>query len=118
MRKLAGGQFYSSTLITEGSGRSVVAGLTANREHVMLWLDELTAQLAEWRQALTDGKEDEVAAAIDDGLVAGEKWLEASILGRWEEEREAPPMPTSSGMFRDLFGFSKWRLPPPGQKRK
>ena len=89
MRKLAGGQFYSSTLITEGNGRSVVAGLTANREHVMLWLDELTARLAEWRQALTDGKEDAVAAAIDDGLAAGEKWMEANILGRWEEERES-----------------------------
>ena len=81
MRKLAGGQFYSSTLITEGNGRSVVAGLTANREHVMLWLDELTARLAEWRQALTDGKEDALAAAIDDGLVAGEKWMEANITG-------------------------------------
>ena len=118
MRKLAGGQFYSSTLITEGNGRSVVAGLTANREHVMLWLDELTARLAEWRQALTDGKEDAVAAAIDDGLAAGEKWMEANILGRWEEERESPPMPTSGGVFRDLFGFGKWRIPPPGQKRK
>ena len=78
----------------------------------------LTARLAEWRQALTDGKEDALAAAIDDGLVAGEKWMEANILGRWEEERESPPMPTSSGMFRDLFGFGKWRIPPPGQKRK
>ena len=62
--------------------------------------------------------EDAVAAAIDDGLAAGEKWMEATILGRWEEEREAPPMPTSGGMFRDLFGFGKWRIPPPGQKRK
>jgi len=118
MRKLAGSQFYTSTLITEGNGRSVVTSLTANREHVMLWLDELTARLDEWRQALADGKEEAVAAAIDDGLAAGERWMEANILGRWEEEREAPPMPTSSGMFRDLFGFGKWRIPPSGQKRK
>jgi prephenate dehydrogenase len=118
MRKLAGGQFYSSTLITEGNGRSVVAGLTTNREHVMLWLDALTSRLAEWRQALIDGKEDTVAAAIDDGLVAGEKWIEANILGRWEEARESPPMPTSGGVIRDLFGFRKWQIAPPGQKRK
>jgi prephenate dehydrogenase len=118
MRKLAGGQFYSSTLITDGNGRSVVAGLTANREHVMLWLDELVARLAEWRQALTDGKEDALAVAVDDGLVAGEKWMEANITGRWEEERESPPMPTSGGVFRDLFGFRKWQIAPPGQKRK
>ncbi len=118
MRKLAGGQFYSSTLITEGSGRSVVAGLTANREHTMLWLDALTARLAEWRQALVDGEEEALAATIDEGLTAGEKWMEDSITGRWEEARESPPLPTSSGMFRDLFAFGKWRIPPPGQKRK
>ena len=118
MRKLAGSQFYTSTLITEGNGRSVVTGLTSNREHVMLWLDALTARLDEWRQALADGEEEAVAAAIDDGLAEGEKWMEANVLGRWEEERDSPPMPMSSGMFRDLFGFGKWRIPPSGQKRK
>ena len=52
------------------------------------------------------------------GLAEGEKWMEANVLGRWEEERDSPPMPMSSGMFRDLFGFGKWRIPPSGQKRK
>jgi prephenate dehydrogenase len=118
MRKVAGSQFYTSTLITEGNGRSVAAGLAANREYVMLWLDELAARLAQWRQALADGKEETVAAAIDEGLASREKWMEAQVLGRWEEERESPPMPTSSGMFRDLFSFGKWRIPSPGQKRK
>jgi hypothetical protein len=85
---------------------------------VMPWLDELTARLAEWRQALGDGKEGAIAAAIDDGLTAREKWMEANVLGRWEEDRESSPMPTSGGVFRDLFGFGKWRIPSPGQKRK
>ena len=59
-----------------------------------------------------------MAAAVDDGLAAGEKWMEAGITGRWEEDRESPPMPTSGGVIRDLFGFRKWQIPPPGQKRK
>jgi prephenate dehydrogenase len=118
MRKVAGSQFYTSTLITEGNGRSVVTGLTANRAHVMLWLDALTARLDEWRQALANGEEEALAAAINEDMVAGEKWMEAHVLGRWEEARDAPPLPTSPGMFRDLFGFGKWRIPPSGQKRK
>jgi prephenate dehydrogenase len=118
MRKVAGAQFYTSTLITEGNGRSVAAGLAANREQVMRWLDELTVRLDEWRQALADGKDEAVVAAIDDGVTARERWIEASILGRWNEEQTSPPMPSSGGMFRDMFGFGKWRIPPPGQKRK
>lgn len=118
MRKLAGSQFYTSTLITQGNGRSVVTGLTANREHVLFWLDELTARLDEWRQALANGEEDALAKSFDAGQAASERWLEANVLGRWEEIPETPPLPSSSGMFRDLFGFGKWRIPPSGQKRK
>ena len=115
MRKLAGGQFYSSTLITEGNGRSVVAGLTANREHVMLWLDELTSRLAEWRQVLTDGKEDALAAAIDDGLAAGEKWMEASITGRWEEERDARRCPRPAACSTICSASASGASHPPGR---
>ena len=115
MRKLAGGQFYSSTLITEGNGRSVVAGLTANREHVMLWLDELTARLAEWRQALTDGKEDAVAAAIDDGLAAGEKWMEANIraAGRRSANPRRCPRPAACSAICSASASGRYR--PPGR---
>ena len=30
-------------------------------------------------------------------------------MGRWEAEHDTPPMPTSAGVFRDLFGFRKWQ---------
>lgn len=118
MRKVAGSQFYTSTLITEGNGRSVVAALAANREHVMLWLDELMARLDTWRQVLADGADDAMAAAIDESLAARTQWMAANIRGRWDEELESPSMPTSGGMFREMFGFSRWRVPPSGQKRK
>lgn len=118
MRKLAGSQFYTSTLITEGDGKSVAAGLVANREHVMLWLDEFMARLDEWRQWLADGKEEAVAKAVHGGLVEGEKWMSAYLRSNWDETPDAPPLPSSGTMFRDLFGFGKWRTPPDRAKGK
>jgi prephenate dehydrogenase len=118
MRKLAGSQFYTSTLITEGNGKSVVAGLVANREHVMLLLDELMARLDEWRQLLADDKEEAVAKAIDGGLAEGQKWMSAYLRGSWDESQDTPPLPSSGTMFRDLFGFGKWRTPADRAKGK
>ncbi len=118
MRKLAGSQFYTSTLITEGDGKSVAAGLAANREHVMIWLDEFMARLDEWRQLLADGKEEVIAKAIDDGLAVGQKWMSAYLRSNWDESQDAASMPTSGTMFRDLFGFGKWRTPTDRAKGK
>ena len=75
------------------------------------------ARLAEWRQALTDGKEDALAAAIDDGLVAGEKWMEANI--RAAGRRSATP--ADAHVRRHVprsVRLPQVADPPPGQKRK
>ena len=117
MRKLAGNQFYAGTSITESQGKSVVAGLTANREYVLRWLDELQATLGEWRQALTEGQPETVAKAFDGARTEGERWVSAHLRGNWDETPESA-MPTSGSMFRDLFGFGKWRAAPDRGKKK
>jgi len=116
MRKLAGSQFYISTLIAEGNGKSVVSGLVSNRDHIMRWLDALEARLGEWRQALSDGHEEAVVKALDAGLIEGQKWVQASLRGVWDEVTDTASLPTSSSMWRDLFGFGKWRTGPDKSK--
>lgn len=118
MRKLAGSQFYTSSLITEGEGKSVVTGLAANREHVLVWLDEYMARLDALRQWLAEDQQETMVKTIDDGLAEGQRWMAAYLSGSWDENPDAPPMPTPGGVFRDLFGFGKWRAAPKGAKGK
>jgi prephenate dehydrogenase len=118
MRKLAGNQFYTSTFLTEGNGRSVATGLAANRENLLHWLDVLAARLDEWRQALSEGQEEELAKTFEAAQVEGNKWISANLRGNWDESQDTPPLPTSSTMFRDLFGFGKWRGAPDRGKKK
>ena len=118
MRKLAGNQFYTSTLLTEGDSKSVVTGLAANREYLVHWLDVLGARLDEWRQALAEGQEEVLVKTFDDARGEGDKWISANLRGNWDESPDAPPLPTSSSMFRDLLGFGKWRGAPDRGKKK
>lgn len=118
MRKVAGGQFYSSTLIAADSGKSAASGLLANREHLLRWVDALTAELGEWRQRLVTGDEAELAEELEQGLVTGRKWLAAYTRGTWDQAETGPEMPSSGGMFRDLLGFGRWKKPPEKEKRR
>lgn len=118
MRKIAGGQFYSSTLIAADSGKAAVSGLLANRDHLLRWIDTLTAELNEWRQRLAVGDETKLAEDLEQGLFVGRKWLADYNDGLWEQADTASPLPTSGGMFRDMLGFGRWRKPSEKEKRR
>ncbi len=107
MRKLAGSQFYSSTLLATGEGATAAAACVANREHVVRWLDRLIAELGEWRQSVADGNTEALTAAFDEGLTAGRQWLNAQASGNWNEQPVSAELPTSGSMMRQLIGFGR-----------
>jgi prephenate dehydrogenase len=104
MRKLAGSQFYSSTLIMAESGPSAADACVANRDNVLYWLDQLIAGLRAWRQNLADGDGEALAKAFDRGLEARHNWLRARSSGHWEETI-TPELPTSGMLMRSMIGF-------------
>ncbi len=118
MRKVAGSQFYSSTLIAADRGASAAAGLLANREHVLRWLDTLTVELDAWRQLLAGGDEEKLAEALEQGLFTGHKWFADYNEGLWEQRDAGPALPTTGGVFRDLLGFGRARKQAEKEKRR
>ena len=117
MRKLAGSQFYSSTLVTATDGRAVALAAAANRENTLRWLDTLIAELEDWRQQLAAGQEEELAKTIDKGLEAGQRWQGALTSGNWDEVPQADIV-TTGGYMRQLIGFGGMRTPAEKGKRK
>lgn len=118
MRKLAGGQFYSSSLITADDGKAAASSLLANREHLLRWLDMITAELGEWRQRLESADEEKLSETLEQGLFTGHKWLADYNEGLWDQREERPELPTSGGVFRNLFGFGRWGKTPAKEKRR
>ena len=103
MRKLAGNQYYASTLMLAGSGKDAIAGPRANREYVVHWLDALVEELSAYREQLLAEEPADFAADIDRGLAAGHGWLAASLSGNWDAEGPRPEVPTAGSAFRDMF---------------
>jgi prephenate dehydrogenase len=118
LRKVAGSQFYAGTWLTQGSGGTVAATLASNREQVAHWLDALIARLNEWRDLLAEGNEGVIAQAVNDGMSERQRWIQASLSGNWDEDLTAVSMPTAGGMWRDFFGFDRFRKAPDSTKRK
>lgn len=117
MRKLAGSQFYSSTLITAGDGHTVAGSLLANREQTLRSTDALIEKLAAWRDLLAGGDAEALAKQFDAVLAEGRQWVSAQTRGSWEEDPSAPELPTAKSIYRELIGFGKWRKPPERTKR-
>lgn len=103
MRKLAGNQYYASTLMLAESGKEALASPLANRENVLHWLDAAITELSAYREKLLTGETADLAADIDRGLDAGRRWLAASLSGNWDAERPGPEMATIGSTFRDMF---------------
>lgn len=111
MRKVAGGQFYTSTAMTADSGQVVAAGLLANREHLLYWLDAFVAEMTEWRRRLEAGDQQRLAEDLEQSLFTGRQWLADYTEGSWEREAPVMELPTARGMLRDMFGFGRGRKP-------
>jgi len=113
MRKLAGGQFYSSTLLFLDDGKATAAACVANRENTMRWLDALIAALGRWRELLAAGDEGQLAQAFDRGLTARHAWLRAQASGDWGEEVPPPEIPSTTARMGRLIGLGGLGKPGP-----
>lgn len=116
MRKLAGAQFFTGTQVMAGAGKEAAAGLIANRESLLRWIDVLMAELGAWRAQLQAGREEDLAAWLEEGLLAGRRWTSAYQRGVWDEA-EAAEMPTAGSSMRELF-LGRMRMPGEKPKRK
>lgn len=115
MRKLAGGQFYSSTLLLLDDGKATAAACMANRDNTVRWLDELIAALGRWRELLAAGDEGQLAQAFDRGLTARHAWLRAQASGNWGEETAPPEIPSTTARMGRLIGLGGlWK---PGSRK-
>jgi len=117
MRKLAGSQFYSSTLVTAEDGRAVADACLANSEQIIRWLDTLIDALGEWRQCLVDGDDEGLIEMIERGMEANREWMRAYTTGNWEEASLPAEMPTSGTFMRGLIGFGRLRKADSKKKR-
>lgn len=120
MRKLAGTQFYASTLITADDGKAAASACAANREHTVRWLDRLIGELDECRDLLAAGEDEKLADMIERGLEAGRKWLHAQARGDWEEPvMSAAEIPSSGSYLGQMIGMGAFRQrgPQPGGRQ-
>ena len=102
MRKLAGNQYFASTLLMAGSGKQVAAEALSNRENAVYWLDAVVAELTSYREQLLAGNTERLEEGVDRGLQAGEGWVNASLSGNWEIDG-LPPTPQVGMGMRELF---------------
>ncbi len=117
MRRLAAGQFYSSSLIMPPTGGAAAAASLANRTAVLHWLDAVTAQLDALRKAVADEDEAALTAQLDEALAARTGWLEAYHSGQWDR-MPMPELPTAGGMLRSMMGFGRPKRTPPAEPGK
>jgi prephenate dehydrogenase len=114
-RRLAGRRFARATE-TDASAAQLYGALTANRAALIQRLDQMQAELAEWRALLadesaTDGSVDDqkgkdpLLAALEEVVNARETWEAQAFLKRWEDAPTTGAAAESKGMFRQmLFG--------------
>ena len=112
VRKLAGSQFYVSTLIAAPDGSAAASACAANREQTVRWLDAFIAELGLWRERLAASEDEALAQAFDQGLEAGRKWVQAQAAGDWSETASLAEMPSTNTFMRGLIGFGSLRKPP------
>ena len=111
VRKVAGSQFYANTHLSSAEGKDAAAGLAANHEHLLRALDDLTAELAVWRGLIDAADEAAMAERYQGAMALRQGWLSAFERANWDEDPNAPPLPTSSTIWRDLIGFGRRRAP-------
>lgn len=118
LRKLAAGQYYSTSLIMPPTGQAAAAACVANRDTLLRWLDMIAAELDALRRAVAEADEDGLAARFDGAMAARSGWLSAYASGRWDQELPSPEMPTMGSMMKTMLGFGRTKRTPPAEPGK
>lgn len=104
MRKLAGGQYESSTQFASETPAIFRDACLYNRQNIVHWIDAYTEALQEWKETIISGNTEQVEAAFEEAMKARLQWLRQRSSGLWDEA-ERPKTPKASGFFQSLFGF-------------
>ena len=120
-QRIAGVAFTRMTQ-PDRSAAGLYAELTANRENVLQRLDQLTAELAAWRQWLASEAPNDAAhplrVALSDVEAGRLNWEGHALAHDWEPSAERPAQEEGGGMLRQLF-LGGWfgKKPGDGEKR-
>lgn len=105
MRKLAGGQFESSTrLMSEDPAVFRDIALT-NPENLARWIDTFIQNMKGWGELILAGDEESLGAAFENALDARNRWLKERSTGYWDEGQ--PEMPEKRSMFMEMLGMGR-----------
>jgi prephenate dehydrogenase len=113
-RKLAGGQFESSTRLVSTDPHVFSDAMMLSAEQVVRWIDSFIGNMAAWRDLIAAGDSEAIQTAFAEAAVARDRWLSDRSKGDWEEG----PTPSFErpGMLSSLFGLG--RLSERGQRDK
>ena len=104
-RKLAGGQFESSTRLVSEDPHVFRDAALANSEHVVRQIDIFVENLEGWRQLIASGDEEALHAAFERALDVRSRWLRDRGAGTWDEGE--PAMPERRNMLLELLGMGR-----------
>jgi prephenate dehydrogenase len=104
-RKLAGGQFESSTRLVSKDPRVFSDAVLANSEHLLRQIDSFVENLEGWRQLVASGDEEALHAAFERALELRSRWLRDRQTGTWDEGE--PAMPERRNVLLDMLGMGR-----------
>jgi prephenate dehydrogenase len=105
MRRLAGGQFDSSTRLVSTDPNVFGDAMLHNPEQVVRWIDSFIDNMAAWRDLIAAGDSETIGKAFAEAATARDRWLSDRSKGNWEEAT-APPV-EHPGMLASLLGLGR-----------
>lgn len=90
MRKLAGGQFESSTRLVSSDPHVFSDAMLHSPEQVVRWIDGFIDNMAAWRDLIAAGDSETIDKAFVEAMQARERWLSDRSKGNWEDDGSAP----------------------------
>ncbi len=105
MRRLAGGQFESSTRLVSTDPNVFGDAMLHNPEQVVRWIDSFIDNMAAWRDLIAAGDNETISKAFAEAATTRERWLSDRSKGNWEEAI-TPPV-EHPGLLASLFGLGR-----------
>lgn len=103
-RRLAGGQFASTTQLLASDPKVFSDTIVENQEQVLRQIDTYIDSLAAWRELIVRGDSQAIDDAFSTAMTLRNQWLRTRETGRWEEADEAPTKPN---MLLTMLGFGR-----------
>lgn len=103
-RRLAGGQFETTTQLLATDPTVFSDTIIENQEQVLRWIDIYIDNMVAWRELIARGDHKALNDAFSTAITLREMWLRARTTGRWED---GDAMPTKPNMLVSMLGFGR-----------